>query len=782
MFSAGLFSQEITLTVRNKPLNNVLGMLGMEISFDDAALSVYQVSVSKTFESAEEALHYLLHDKPFKIEKINNVYIIIPNPDIGFDTLSTSTTDRISDITDGEYYYTTSIPLDEVIITANHIYHGADRTSYYITPSMRQGVSDIGDLLDKIPEVYVDKSINLIKVDNSKEVLLLVDGLPQSADYIWKLPPERIQSVEIINEPSGRFLSGNYTAIINFILKKDYRGYDVLVSNLLGVNTSGSKVNNGLMLEQPAAGLAYTHDKINMYATYTFNHEKQPAPISKNLSYYGLEFNSMDNKDTPNNFYKRNSHTATGGINFQLTPTQIIGVQGDYTSGNTHTLKLTNMLRGEDYAIQNSTKNDLTDNIFTGTLFYKGQINDRLNLYGDFSYNHYYNDIENDYTDTNGLKTENIYNESKNQTLLNIEGKYRFSFRSSIQAGYSHSWRKYASEDNGGNGFLNYNEYRNRAFAYFSIHPSKSIQGKIGAAIEHIKTREMEVENSYVRFLPYVQANFNINEKVNLRAGYSTNQHYPLLYQLSPMTMVIDTFLIQKGNPSLRTPVRHQASIRLSLWNRLIINSAYQYTRDEISELYTENGINLYRTFKNTRIKEYNLNVIFDQAVGKHFRFKNSIMYYVGQSVDAENNKSQSGWLVNSELSYFHPERQFGFQLGYHRNMKKNIIIQGYQMFDKDNWVISANKALFNNRMFVTLSYIPPITWGIRDHQSRELEASFYKEKTNLYLKPYHNMLLLKVNLRLNRGNSKPVERRNPIKKNEREQQTIQTVRHYTNL
>lgn len=779
MYSLTLFAQEVKLTVHDKPLNTVLGMLGIEISFDDAALAAYRVSVSKTFETAEETLGYLLKDKPFKIEKMNSVYIIIPDGQKLTDIPAPTVTTKIKG---SEYGHTNSVLLDEVTVTGNRIFNEADRTRYFITASMLQGVSDIEELLDKMPEVYVDRASNLIKVNNSKEILLLADGIPQPADYIRKLPPERIQSVEIINEPAGRFLSGNYTAVINFILKKDYRGHDVFLSNVTGVRVTEVSGNKGVTAEKPTLGLSYTHHKVNMYATYTFNHEKQHVPIFKGLSYYGMPFNSIDDKETPTDLYKRNSHTATGGVSYQMTPTQLIGIQGDYVSGQTNTLKQTNIQSKQQHAIRNITENSLTDNTFVGTLFYQGQLNDRFQLYGDFSYNYYYNDINNNYIDTQSKQTVNRYNEFKNHTLLNFEGKYRLSSRSSIQAGYSHSWRKYGSGNNGEKDFLDYSEYRNRAFAYLTVNLSKRIQGKAGAAIEHIKLRGTENDNRHVRFLPYMQANFAVSKKLNIRASYSTNQHYPLLYQLSPMNTVIDTFLIQIGNPRLKTPVRHQVSLRLSLWNKLIVNSVYQYTRNEISELYTENGTNLYRSFENTNIKEYSLQVTYDQALWKYFRFRNSVTYYVGQSSDAQSKTSPCGWLANSEISYYHPKKLFGFRLGYHRNMKKQVLIQGYQMFDKDYWLISANKTFWNNRISATLSYIPPVSWGIRKYQSRELNTSFYKEKTNLYIKPYNNILLLKINIRLNRGNSKSVKHRNPIKKNEREKQTIHTINHYTDL
>ena len=66
-------------------------------------------------------------------------------------------------------------------------------------------------------------------------------------------------------------------------------------------------------------------------------------------------------------------------------------------------------------------------------------------------------------------------------------------------------------------------------------------------------------------FLPYIQANISINKNININASYSTNQHYPLLYQLSPMSLVIDTFLTQIGNPELKSAIRHTVSARISL-------------------------------------------------------------------------------------------------------------------------------------------------------------------------------------------------------------------------
>lgn len=72
------FAQELRLVVSDKPLNTVLNTLNVEISFNDKALSNYNISVNQTFKTPEDAINFLLKDKPFKMEKVGNVYVILP--------------------------------------------------------------------------------------------------------------------------------------------------------------------------------------------------------------------------------------------------------------------------------------------------------------------------------------------------------------------------------------------------------------------------------------------------------------------------------------------------------------------------------------------------------------------------------------------------------------------------------------------------------------------------------------------------------------------------------
>ena len=762
-------------------------MLGMEISFDDKALSAYNISVSKTFKNPEDALYHLLNNKPFKVEKINHVYIIIPldrqvpksntetkpsEPHRQFVFTGTALGKKTED--------TLIFILPETIITADEVRHKVDCNSYSITPDMRRGINNTEELLHKIPGIYLDKATNTLKVSDSKNILLLVDGIQQSQDHIKYMSPDRIHAVEVINGASGRFISDDYTAIINIILKKDYRGYDIYASNFSAIGLSGINNSERLILNQPVIRMSYTYDKINFYATYSHNKENQDLPVSKNLIYRGVELISEMPENTPNDLYEHKNNTITAGVSYQITPTQTVGIQGDYVSGKTetnqiYTMERTDISNNDRRTIKNSTETATSDYTFVGTLYYQGQFSERFRLYSDFSYNYYYNDIKNQYdqNDASNYIIQDTYNEYKNHTLFNVEGKYSLSSQISMNLGYSNAWRMYGSESSHGRGFLDYREYRNKVFAYMKFSPSTKIQTKFGAAIEHISSYDRDIKSNYTRFLPYIQANISINKNININASYSTNQHYPLLYQLSPMSLVIDTFLTQIGNPELKSAIRHTVSARISLGNRITITPALNYVHDEISELYIEKGHKLYRSFCNINTREYSLQITYDQPFGNYIRFKNRVTYYLGEALNAKIRTRPDGWLANSEISYYHPAKSFGIQVGYYRNMKKQILSQGYQMTDKDNWLISANKLFWNKRISVALSYIPPISAGIRHNQQRMLETSLYQENTSRHLKSYNNMFLVKISLRFDQGYSKPLER-NAVIKNEREKKTIE--------
>jgi hypothetical protein len=840
------FSQTVRLDISGKPLNKVLNMLDLEISFDVRALSVYSVTVSKSFENPEKALYWLLRNKPFSIEKVGNVFVIVPinnsSPSkmqqtiinerfvfngtvvdclsrqaleyavvslLNTDTVIITTgitnnkgrfrietktiphlikisylghktlTDEIPNLNEEWGEFSLSVEetlLSEVVATAN-IQPKLNVMKYDVTPQMCNGSANALELLGKIPELHYDKLSDKIIVNQQNNILLLVDGIQHSQYFLRHLSPNRIHSVEVVRSLSGRFVSDDYDAIIHLALKKDYTGFDINLSGRTSLNLTES--NRYLTENNPDLGITYTANKFNFFGTYSYNCEKWNMHSTKELTYNSSEFVSFPEK-SPNDLSAYESNILTGGINYQLTPQQLIGAHVDYSYGNanTHqvyTLKSADKIQNNSRILVNTTEIGTKYNMVTSALSYKAQLNNRMHLYSNFSYNYYYNDVVNSYNQNNSknFKSENLYNEYKNHTIFNIENQYMISSLLSLESGYSNIWRMYGSESSLGRGFLDYKEYRNKVFLYLSFFLSDRMWLKSGLAMEHIKTRGKYNHNDYLRALPYLQLYYSFNQKEKIQINYSTNQSYPSLNQLSPMSLAIDTFLTQVGNPALKSAIRHQFFMEFTLRNKIKIIPQFVFVNDGISEVYERKEFKLFRTFSNIQIREYSIQTVYNQVLNDRFRLKNAVLFYYDEAHHNEVFNSVNGWILQSEINYYNQPAYFGVQLGYYRNMRKNILWQAYQMQNRDYWCISVQKELWHNRVSVMLSYIPPVSLGIRYDRIKATETTTYQEKAVVDMASQKQMLLLKVNIRFEQGNVKPVEKQTKIYQEERGKQLM---------
>lgn len=76
-------SEVIQVNVKDLPLNVVLLQLrnqyNFHFSYSEDQVSKYKITVLKTFESKQEAIEYLLKEFPFRVRKVDDVFIIIPD-------------------------------------------------------------------------------------------------------------------------------------------------------------------------------------------------------------------------------------------------------------------------------------------------------------------------------------------------------------------------------------------------------------------------------------------------------------------------------------------------------------------------------------------------------------------------------------------------------------------------------------------------------------------------------------------------------------------------------
>src|SRR5664279_3543998 len=140
-----------------------------------------------------------------------------------------------------------------------------DRTVYAVPEVIAKSSYNVYDILKKIPQVNVDYQNN-VTLNGSSNFIIQVDGRQRDKEFLNKLNPSDIESIEIVSNPSGKY-EGNIDGVINIILKKEAR---------YGIN--GNAGINIKPFNKPTTSLTgsldYSMGKITFYITaFTFSQQ-----------------------------------------------------------------------------------------------------------------------------------------------------------------------------------------------------------------------------------------------------------------------------------------------------------------------------------------------------------------------------------------------------------------------------------------------------------------------------------------------------------------------------
>lgn len=86
---------------------------------------------------------------------------------------------------------------------ADNITHYADRDVVYITRSMRKGARNTAQMLGNIPGIDCNRADNKLTYYGSSNILILVDSVEKSANYVKELHHLRYDKVDVIPHPMG---------------------------------------------------------------------------------------------------------------------------------------------------------------------------------------------------------------------------------------------------------------------------------------------------------------------------------------------------------------------------------------------------------------------------------------------------------------------------------------------------------------------------------------------------------------------------------------------------
>jgi outer membrane receptor protein involved in Fe transport len=469
----------------------------------------------------------------------------------------------------------TTATLNEVTVVGERLKgkEMVDRTVYAIPAVIAKTSSNGYDILKKIPQVNVDFQNN-ITLNGSSNFIIQVDGRQRDREYLAKLLPSDIESIEIVSNPSGKY-EGNIDGVINIILKKEAR-YGINGNASISIKPFNKPTTSA------SGSLDYALGKITFYVTaFTF---------SQNLDISSWNVNRFTTIDSISNFAGKggikitNSSINTGfdyylndknnlSFNISFKPiSQDVNIPGE-----TVLLKDNNPLN----TISQLTKNDLHSDETSISLFYKKTFKKAIQEFtAETNYYTFKSNELNDFTNTrflygsdstlsNYARLENNINE-RNYFSEKLNYVQPIGMSAKIEAGYQFYYQQlsydFIIDNQESTNMFKYTELRNSVYGGITWNLKKiGFQAMLRVENSHIKADSVTTPN-YSCFLPSFNFQYKFSASHNLKFTYNRRINRPGIYDMDPYYKIDQNYNITQGNPNLKPDYRDRLQLTYT-WN-----------------------------------------------------------------------------------------------------------------------------------------------------------------------------------------------------------------------
>ncbi len=649
-----------------------------------------------------------------------------------------------------------------------------DRDVQIVTEKMKAGTSSTKEVLDKMDGVEYDRYSKAIKVDNSDKVIILVDGVEKDQEYVKNLTPERLKKIEVIRDPSGKYALEGYTAVINVILKNDYQGTEILISNENLFDIDAKKTKNIFLTNGTSATLNYTYNKINIYSKFRNNlnnfsfatiTERKFEDSNLVINMKPLNENGLENK------YRESYNNLIYGVDYNINPKNSFSFEGNYTYqprnyNINHSIDkmqiIKNNILKEETINNQKTETESRSQYFS--LFYNGKINEKHSFKANTTYSIYSDNAKILLFDKNNVQgNEEVTENFKNKVKSYIEYYYTINDKHNIQIGYGNSYEelqnRFGKETKMEDG-TTLTDFRNKIYSYYGFQPNKKFGIKVGIAAENtkpeLKIATKKTERGYYNiFLPYADVKYKINQTLDFKLKYRASSNYPSIDQVSSASSLIERNTIRVGNPMLKADITHKLSFQINVmggfarvepyfnYSDNMISQSFELQRDTV--LFSYNNIDKYT--------ESGVMVNFTVPFGKSLFWQNDFRIYSPRLEYKGNVNKFTDFTMNSQLVYVNEPNDLVAGFKYQKGMFKFPMAQGYNKWNVDFWLLFAQKSFFNKSFSVMLAYITPIMYGIDTKQGAFFETNKYKDSRGVNITDLlKNIAIIELTYRFNKG------------------------------
>ena len=478
-------------------------------------------------------------------------------------------------IVDTIYLAEITTALNEVMVVGERLKgkEMVDRTVYAIPEVAAKTASNGYDLLKKIPQVTVDFQNN-ITLNGSSNFIIQVDGRQREREFLARLLPTDIQSVEIISNPSGRY-EGNIDGVINIILKKEAR-YGVN-GNFVEALKPFHKVTSVTQ-----GSIDYSMGKATLYLTGSYisqglnmsniNESRFPAIDSTIYTYSEGNLRvSLGSVNAGMDYYMNDRNNMSFNVSYKpvMQSVDLPGTVTLFKSGNplnTLSSLTTGKTNSDETAFSLFYKKTFKKPVeeFTAEASYYIFRSVSENYFSNITYPYgsdvmtdSYSRVEDDLNDRNYFSTK-------------LDYVYPLGMNAKIEAGYHLYYQMmgydFNIDDQPESNLFEYDEFRNSVYAGFAMNLKKfGFQASLRVENSHIDADSV-TSPDYSCFLPATNIQYKFSASHNLKFTYNRRINRPGIYEMNPYWKVGQSYDITQGNPDLRPDYRDRLQLTYT-WN-----------------------------------------------------------------------------------------------------------------------------------------------------------------------------------------------------------------------
>jgi outer membrane receptor protein involved in Fe transport len=448
-----------------------------------------------------------------------------------------------------------------------------DRTVYSIPEVVSKSSSNGYDLLKKIPQVNVDFQNN-ITLNGSSNFIIQVDGRQRDREFLARLLPTDIQSIEIISNPSGKY-EGNIDGVINIILKKEAR-YG------MNGNVAASLKPFHKVTSATQGSIDYSLGKVTFYGTGTY--------ITQGLNISSTSDSRFTTIDSTTSTYgeggiKVSLGSVNSGFDYYLNDRNNLSFNISYKPirQNVDIPNTTILFKGDNplNTISSLTTNNLQSDETAFSLFYKKTFRKPVEEFTAEASYYIFNSVSgNDFTNTRHPYNSDVILDtySRLEDDLNrrnyFSGKLDFVYpvglNAKIEAGYHFYYQQMAYDFNidkqAESNLFEYSEFRNSAYGGIALNLKKfGFQASLRVENSHIMADSV-TRPDYSCFLPSANVQYKFSASHNLKLTYNRRINRPGIYDMNPYWKIGQSYDITQGNPDLRPDYRDRLQLTHT-WN-----------------------------------------------------------------------------------------------------------------------------------------------------------------------------------------------------------------------